>query len=90
MTIEKPFYTVPSGDPEKDPGHIDPKEMQDILKSLPVSEMAKVNPATFDYYMQKYYKYLHSPGDTSLSFRDFVLEYFGEDLDKKKKGGLVK
>ena len=90
MTIEKPFYTVPSGDPEKDPGHIDPKEMQDILKSLPVSEMAKVNPATFDYYMQKYYKYLHSPGDTSLSFRDFVFEYFGEDLDEKKKGGLVK
>jgi hypothetical protein len=52
--------------------------------------MAKVNPATFDYYMQKYYKYLHSPGDTSLSFKDFVQEYFGENLDDMKKGGLVK
>ncbi len=45
--------------------------------------MVKLNPGAFEYYMQKYYKYLHSPGDTSLSFRDFVLEYFGEDLDDK-------
>ena len=52
--------------------------------------MVKINPGAYEYMMQKYYKYLHSPGDTSLSFRDFVFEYFGEDLDKKKKGGLVK
>ena len=87
MTIEKPFYELPR---EDDPKYIDPQELQDIFKTLPVSETVKLNPATFDYYMQKYYKYLHSPGDTSLSFRDFVFEYFGEDLDEKKKGGLVK
>jgi hypothetical protein len=40
--------------------------------------------------MSKYYNYLNSPGDTSLSFKDFVLEYFGENLDEMKKGGLVK
>ena len=88
MTIEKPFYQAPQH--ETDPQYIDPKELLDIFKSLPVSEMAKVNPATFDYYMQKYYKYLHSPGDTSLSFKDFVQGYFGENLDDMKKGGLVK
>tara|TARA_B100000315_G_scaffold66644_1_gene60593 strand:- start:1293 stop:1559 length:267 start_codon:yes stop_codon:yes gene_type:complete len=88
MTIEKPFYQTPQH--ETDPGYIDPKEMEDIFKQLGVSEMVKLNPGAFDYYMQKYYKYLHSPGDTSLSFRDFVFEYFGEDLDEKKKGGLVK
>ncbi len=52
MTIEKPFYQAPQH--ETDPQYIDPKELLDIFKSLPVSEMAKVNPATFDYYMQKY------------------------------------
>ena len=72
MTIEKPYYQAPQH--ETDPQYIDPKELDQIFKSLPVSEMVKVNPATFDYYMQKYYKYLHSPGDTSLSFRDFVFE----------------
>ena len=90
MTIEKPFYTVPSGDPDKDPGYIDPKEMDDILKSLPESEMVKINPGTFDYMMQRYYEYLHSPGDTSLSFKDYVKEYFRINLDELKKGGLVK
>ena len=40
--------------------------------------------------MQKYYKYLHTPGDTSLSFKDFVRDYFGENLDDLKKGGLVR
>ena len=88
MTIVKPYYQEPHE--EKDPGYIDPQELQDIFKTLPVSETVKLNPGAFDYYMQKYYKYLHSPGDTSLSFRDFVFEYFGEDLDEKKKGGLVK
>tara|TARA_R100000008_G_scaffold4115_1_gene2706 strand:+ start:247 stop:498 length:252 start_codon:yes stop_codon:yes gene_type:complete len=83
MTIEKPFYTAPSGDPDKDPQYIDPKELDQIFKSLPVSEMAKLNPGTFEYMMAKYYKYLNSPGDTSLSFKDFVKEYFGEDLDDK-------
>ena len=87
MTIEKPYYEAQD---ERDPQYIDPKELEQIFKSLPVSEMAKVNPATFDYYMQNTYNYLHSPGDTSLSFRDFVFEFFGEDLDEKKKGGLVK
>ncbi len=52
MTIEKPFYQTPQH--ETDPQYIDPKELDQIFKSLPVSEMAKVNPATFDYYMQKY------------------------------------
>lgn len=52
MTIEKPFYQAPQH--ETDPQYIDPKELDQIFKSLPVSEMAKVNPATFDYYMQKY------------------------------------
>jgi len=88
MTIEKALYREPQH--ETDPGYIDPKELQDIFKQLGVSEMVKLNPGAYEYMMQKYYKYLHSPGDTSLSFRDFVLEYFGEDLDKKKKGGLVK
>ena len=83
MTIEKPYYTAPSGDPDLDPQFMDPKELEQLFKSIPVSEMVKLNPGAFEYYMQKYYKYLHSPGDTSLSFRDFVLEYFGEDLDDK-------
>ena len=88
MTIEKPYYQAPQH--ETDPAYIDPQELQDIFKQLEVGEMAKLNPGAYEYMMQKYYKYLHSPGDTSLNFRDFVLEYFGEDLDKKKKGGLVK
>ena len=90
MTVEKTFYPMPSGNPEKDPGYVDPKEMQDILKSLPVSEMVKINPGTFDYMMARYYEYLHSPGDTSLSFKDFVKDYFRENLDDLRKGGLVK
>ena len=81
MTIEKPFYTAPSGDPDKAPQYIDPKELEQIFRSIPVSEMVKLNPGTFEHMMRKYYKYLHSPGDTSLSFKDFVKEYFGEDLD---------
>jgi len=86
MTIEKPYYEAQD---ERDPQYIDPKELEQIFKSLPVSEMAKVNPATFDYYMQKYYNYLNSPGDTSLSFKDFVLEYFGENLDEMKNTNCV-
>ena len=31
MTIEKPFYTAPSGDPDKDPQYIDPKELEQIF-----------------------------------------------------------
>jgi hypothetical protein len=51
---------------------------------------AKLNPGAFEFYMGKYYNYLHSPGDTSLSFEDFVKEYYGEDLDEhKSKGGRV-
>ena len=52
--------------------------------------MVKLNPGAYEYMMLKYYKYLHSPGDTSLSFKDFVKDYFGENLDDLKKGGLVK
>ena len=88
MTIVKPYYQEPQN--ETDPGYIDPRELQDIFKSLPVSEMAKINPGTFDYMMQRYYHYLHSPGDTSLSFKDFVRDYFNQNLDDMKKGGLVK
>ena len=87
MTIEKPYYEAQD---ERDPGYIDPRELQDIFKQLEVSEMVKLNPGAYEYMMQKYYKYLHSPGDTSLSFKDFVKEYFGENLDDMKKGGLVK
>ena len=43
MTIEKPFYTAPSGDPDKDPQYIDPKELEQIFRSIPVSEMVKLN-----------------------------------------------
>ena len=88
MTIEKALYPAPQH--EKDPGYIDPKELQDIFKSLEVSEMAKLNPGAYEYMMQKYYQYLHSPGDTSLDFKDFVRDYFRENLDDLKKGGLVK
>ena len=88
MTIEKPYYQAPQH--ETDPGYIDPKELQDIFKQLEVSEMVKLNPGAYEYMMSKYYIYLNSPGDTSLSFKDFVLEYFGENLDEMKKGGLVK
>ena len=88
MTIEKPYYQEPQQ--EKDPSYMDPRELQDIFKSLPVSETVKLNPGAYEYMMQKYYKYLHSPGDTSLSFRNFVRDYFGENLDELKKGGLVK
>ena len=88
MTIAKPLYQEPQDD--KFPEYTDPKELQDIFKSLEVSEMVKINPGTFDYMMQKYYQYLHSPGDTSLSFKDFVRDYFNQNLDELKKGGLVK
>ena len=88
MTIEKPYYQAPQH--ETDPQYINPKELQDIFKQLEVSEMVKLNPGAYEYMMQKYYKYLHSPGDTSLSFKDFVKDYFGENLDDLKKGGLVK
>ena len=88
MSIEKPYYQAPQH--ETDPGYIDPKEMDDIFKQLGVSEMVKLNPGAYEYMMQKYYKYLNSPGNTSLSFKDFVLEFFGENLDEMKKGGLVK
>ena len=87
MTIEKPFYELPR---EDDPKYIDPQELEQIFKSLPVSETVKLNPGAYEYMMQKYYKYLHSPGDTSLSFKDFVRDYFGENLDDLKKGGLVR
>ena len=83
MTIAKPLYQEPHE--EKDPGYIDPKEMQDIFKALPVSEMVKINPGAYEYMMQKYYQYLHSPGDTSLSFKDFVRDYFNQNLDELKK-----
>ena len=88
MSIEKPYYQAPQH--ETDPGYIDPKEMDDIFKQLGVSEMVKLNPGAYEYMMSKYYNYLNSPGDTSLSFKDFVLEFFGENLDEMKKGGLVK
>jgi len=88
MTIVKPYYQEPQH--ETDPGYIDPKELQDIFQSLPVSETVKLNPGAFEYMMQRYYKYLHSPGDTSLSFKDYVKDYFNQDLDDLKKGGLVK
>ncbi len=88
MTIEKPLYQEPQH--ETDPAYIDPKELQNIFQSLPVSEMVKLNPGAYEYMMQKYYEYLHSPGDTSLSFEDFVRNYFRENLDDLKKGGLVK
>ena len=88
MTIVKPYYQEPQN--EKDPGYIDPRELQDIFKSLPVSETVKLNPGAYEYMMQKYYDYLHSPGDTSLDFKDFVRDYFRENLDDLKKGGLVK
>ena len=88
MTIEKPYYQEPQH--ERDPNYMDPEELQDIFKSLPVSEMVKLNPGAYEYMMQKYYQYLHSPGDTSLDFKDFVRDYFRENLDDLKKGGLVR
>ena len=88
MTIEKALYQEPQD--ERDPGYIDAKEMEDIFKQLGVSEMVKLNPGAYEYMMQKYYQYLHSPGDTSLDFKDFVRDYFRENLDDLKKGGLVK
>ena len=88
MTIVKPYYQEPQD--EKDPSYIDPKELQDIFKQLEVSEMVKLNPGAYEYMMQKYYQYLHSPGDTSLDFKDFVRDYFRENLDDLKKGGLVR
>ncbi len=42
MTIEKPLYQEPQH--ETDPAYIDPKELQNIFQSLPVSEMVKLNP----------------------------------------------
>ena len=88
MTIEKPYYQEPQH--ERDPKYMDPEELQDIFKSLPVSEMVKLNPGAYEYMMQKYYQYLHSPGDTSLDFKYFVRDYFRENLDDLKKGGLVR
>ena len=41
MTIEKPFYQTPQH--ETDPGYIDPKELQDIFQSLPVSAFVPHN-----------------------------------------------
>ena len=84
MTIEKPYYEAPHG---TEPGYIDPKELMDIFKQLQVSEMVKVTPSQFEYMMQRYNEYLNSPGDTSLSFKDYVKEFFEQQL---KKGGLVK
>ena len=49
--------------------------------------MVKVTPSQFEYMMQRYNEYLNSPGDTSLSFKDYVKEFFEQEL---KKGGLVK
>ena len=40
MTIEKPIYEIPSGD-ENHPGYIDPREWENILRTIPVSEMVK-------------------------------------------------
>jgi len=88
MTIEKPYYQEPQD--ERNPSYMAPEELQDIFKSLPVSETVKLNPGAYEYMMQKYYQYLHSPGDTSLDFKDFVRDYFRENLDDLKKGGLVK
>ena len=59
----------------------------DIFKQLQVSEMVKVTPSQFEYMMQRYNEYLNNPGDTSLSFKDYVKEFFEQEL---KKGGLVK
>ena len=87
MTIEKPFYTAPSGDPDKDPQYIDPKELEQIFKSLPVSDMAKVTPAQYEYILQRYEDYVKNDG--KLDFKQFVIEFFEEDF-RFKKGGLVK
>ena len=52
MPIEKALYREPQD--ERDPGYIDPKEMEDIFKQLGVSEMVKLNPGAYEYMMQKY------------------------------------
>ena len=49
---------------------------------------AKLNPGAFDFYMRKYYNYLHSPGDTSLSFEDFVKLFAKNTRVKIKKINL--
>jgi|TARA_B100000315_G_C14455651_1_gene531275 hypothetical protein len=99
MTIEKPIYDLPSGD-ENHPGYIDPKEWENILRNIPVSEMVKekskqidkdsivyVSPSNLKYMLQRYEDYLNSPGDTSLSFEGFVKEFFTDV--KLKDGGRV-
>lgn len=98
MTIDKPLYEIPNGD--EHPGYLDPKEWLDILKNIPVSEMVKkkvketgkdkfafVTPRNIEYVLQRYEDYLNSPGDTSLSFEDYVKEFFEEV--KLKHGGRV-
>ena len=99
MTIEKPIYEIPSGD-ENHPGYIDPREWENILRTIPVSEMVKekskqinkdsvvyVSPSNLKYMLQRYEDYLNSPGDTSLSFEGFVKEFFSDV--KLKDGGRV-
>ena len=84
MTIEKPFYELPR---EDDPKYIDPKELEQIFKAIPVSEMAKVTPAQYEYILQRYEDYIKNDG--KLDFKQFVIEFFDEDF-RFKKGGLVK
>ena len=84
MTIEKPFYEMPK---ENDPKYIDPKELEQIFKAIPVSEMAKVTPAQYEYILQRYEDYIKNDG--KLDFKQFVIEFFDEDF-RFKKGGLVK
>ena len=99
MTIEKPIYEIPSGD-DNHPGYIDPREWENILRTIPVSEMVKekskqinkdsvvyVSPSNLKYMLQRYEDYLNSPGDTSLSFEDYVKEFFNDV--KLKDGGRV-
>jgi len=87
MTIEKTIYPMPSGDPDNDPKFIDPKELEQIFKSLPVSDMAQVTPSQYEYILQRYADYVANDG--KLDFKNYVIEFFDKDF-KFKKGGLVK